>query len=240
MGKWNKGVFVTATDTEVGKTFISALLVSILIRQGVKCTYYKPVATGCTIKDGSLVSEDLSYLRRFTQLSMEENLHCPVRYEKPLSPLAAAQLEGRELDLAAIRMALRDLQSVSDCMIVEGIGGVMVPLKKNYFVLDLIAEMKYPALVVARPTLGTINHTLLTLSALRTRQIPIIGFLTNGKRDSEDEAAMTSPELISELSNIAHLGHIPFFDEQRTHRDAFLDEEIGFLTKMVRIELAET
>jgi len=215
------GIFVTATDTEVGKTFVSGLLMQHLAWKGLNPGYFKPVASGCYTENGRLMSEDLAWIGRFLGEEMPPELHCPLRFEKPLAPLAAARLEGREVDLGMVREAFGRLRGRYSTIVVEGIGGVMVPLRQDYLVLDLIAETALPALIVARPVLGTINHTLLTLEALRARRLPVLGFVTNGARDEADEAAGTSPGIIAELGGIPYLGHIPFHDPGRDEPESY-------------------
>jgi dethiobiotin synthetase len=233
MKQMEKGIFVTATDTEVGKTFVSALLIRSFRQQGIKTGYLKPVATGCHLEGETLVSEDISFINTFTGQDMEHTLHCPVRYLKPLAPLAAAQLENRPLDLQMVWTAFELLKKRYSLLVVEGIGGVMVPLKKDYLVLDMMAEMNLPTLVVCRPSLGTINHSLLTLQAIKSRGIPIIGFLTNGKREDADETALTSPDLIAKFSQVSYLGHIPYYDQQEDDPDFFIDNKATFLKNLL-------
>lgn len=229
MKQFQKGIFVTATDTEVGKTFVSGLLVRSLLQKGIKTGYFKPVASGCQLDGGSLLSDDLLYMERFVDCKMEHKLHCPVRYAKPLAPLAAARFEGRPVSLEKIWESFSLLKQRYSCLVVEGIGGVMVPLKEDYLVLDMMAHMDLPALVVCRPGLGTINHTLLTLQAIKSRGIPIVGFLTNGHKEENDEAALTSPNLITKFSQVPFLGHVPRYDARREDPYSFIHQKALFL-----------
>jgi len=227
------GMFITATDTEVGKTFVSGLLIRSLRRRGTPAGYFKPVASGCQVKNGALVSEDLLFVERFSGLKMESGLNCPECYLKPLAPLSAARLEGRPLNLEKIWEAFDRLKQRHPFLVVEGIGGAMVPLKDNYLLVDLMADCRLPALVVCRPALGTINHSLLTLEALKSRGIPVLGFLTNGFRDESDEAALTSPDLISRFSRVPYLGHVPGYDFRKDDPDGFIDRKASFLKQLV-------
>lgn len=235
MKQFVKGVFITATDTEVGKTFVSALLLRTLLKQKIKAAYFKPVASGCRTENGFLVSEDLLYIEKFTGVKMQHDLHCPVRYQKPLAPMAAALLEKKPVNLIKIKKAFDLLKQKHSALVVEGIGGVMVPLRKNYLVLDLIAEFQLPALIVSRLMLGTINHTLLTISVLKNRGIPIAGFLTNGFKEKNDEAAATSPEIIAGLSRVPYLGHIPMYNSKKEAPDAFIEKKAVFIKKFADI-----
>ncbi len=233
MEEFEKGIFITATDTEVGKTFVSGLLIRTFIQQGIKTGYFKPVASGCQSKNGILLSEDLLFVESFTNTKMEHGLHCPVRYSKPLAPLAAARLEKRPLNLESIWESFERLKRKYSCLVVEGIGGVMVPLKKDYLVLDMMVDIKFPALVVCRPSLGTINHTLLTLQAIKSKEIPLLGFMTNGSIEKGDEAARTSPGLISSFSSVPYLGHVPTYDEGLEDPDSFIEQHASFLKTLI-------
>lgn len=220
---------MTATDTEVGKTFVSGLLMYYLRREGLNPGYFKPIASGCYFEDGRLMSEDLAWMAGFLGEGMPPELHCPLRFEKPLAPLAAARLEGRDVDLGVVREAFKRLRERYSTLVVEGIGGVMVPLKTDCLVLDLMAEMALPVLIVARPVLGTINHTLLTLAAVRARGLHVLGFVTNGARDEEDEAVRTSPGMVAELGQIPYLGHVPAYDPGRDETELFIARIAPFL-----------
>ena len=166
-----KGVFVTGTGTEVGKT-----LVSIGLCLKFKTGYWKPVQTG---EPG-----DEEYVRSF--LPPEKICPGAVRLKSPLSPNQAARKEGRPVSLSQIRWPER-----KDFLIVEGIGGVLVPLNDSETLLDLIRCLKLPVIVVASSGLGTLNHSLLTLRVLKQNQIPVLGLVLSGpshpdnKRDLE-------------------------------------------------------
>ena len=140
---------MTGTDTEVGKTVVSTALALTLRARGMKVGVMKPVATGCSGTDGRLIPMDAVCL-----LEAAENeypaLTSPSRFRNPLSPNVAAVLERREVDLDKIRKAYGELQKHYDFMIVEGIGGLLVPLAKDYFVTNLIREFQLPILIVAR------------------------------------------------------------------------------------------
>lgn len=232
MKKHLKGIFITATDTEVGKTFTSALLLKALLKQKTNACYFKPVASGCETKNNILIAEDLLFIEKFTGVKMVQDLHCPLRYKKPLAPMAAAKLENKNLNLVKIKKAFERLEEKHSVLVVEGIGGIMVPFKNNYLVIDLIAELRLPALIVSRPSLGTINHTLLTINALKSRGIPVTGFLTNGHKEKDDEAAATSPEIIAGLSKTAYLGHIPVYDFGKDTPDDFIKTKAAFINKI--------
>jgi dethiobiotin synthetase len=203
------GIFITGTDTGVGKTVVSAGLALALRNKGIKVGVMKPVATGCVGTDKRLISYDAAYL-----LEAAENefpaLTNPVRFRHPLSPNVAATIEQKEVSLDAIRRAYRELQKHYDYIIVEGIGGLMVPLTKDYFVANLIREFGLPVVIVARGGLGTINHTLLTIDAAIVRGFDIKGIIFNKMATTNlSMAEMTNPKVIHELTGVPVLGCLP-------------------------------
>jgi dethiobiotin synthase len=165
------GYFITGTDTNVGKTVVAAALA---LRLGA--TYWKPVQTG------TLTDDDTETVAALTGVPVAEPRF---RFPEPLSPHAAAACAGTVIPFA-------DLLPVPEArpLVVEGAGGVLVPLNDHDLMIDLIAALGFPAVVVARSTLGTINHTLLTVQALRARAIPIAGVVINGVRNPGNRAAI--------------------------------------------------
>jgi dethiobiotin synthetase len=173
------GLFITATDTEVGKTVVAGAIANWFKRRGSRVGVCKPVATGCKHVREGLVSEDAEFLAHCADAAVPLDVICPQRFVEPLAPAVAAERAGRALDWEAIDRSLNEIASQSDVMIVEGVGGVMVPMDGKIFVRDVIQWLGLPAVVVVRAGLGTINHTLLTLEALRTAKIPIAGIVIN-------------------------------------------------------------
>ena len=172
------GIFITGTDTGVGKTVIAAGLALVLRSRGIKVGVMKPVATGCYGLEKRLISQDAVYL-----MEAAENEYpaytSPSRFRNPLSPNVAAMLEKKEVDLNQIRAAYKELQKNYDFIIVEGIGGLLVPLAKDYYVANLIREFQLPMAIVSKSGLGTINHTLLTVDAALIRGFDIRGIIFN-------------------------------------------------------------
>ncbi len=234
----SKAIFVTGTDTGVGKTFLSALLVKLLNEAGVRTTYFKPVATGC--ESGNILPEDVAFVSEVAQVDLSDPIHCPVRYQKPLAPLAAARLEDRPVSLGLIVERFNTLAKSNEFVVVEGVGGLMVPLAPGYLVADLMQELGLPSVVVARPGLGTINHTLMTIQGLQKRGIPVLGFITSGHKQEGDEAAQTSPALIEEFSGTRFLGHVPLFEPGRISVEAFLEKKAPFLRRFVEEHISES
>ena len=203
------GIFITGTDTGVGKTIVAAGLALALRARGIKVGVMKPVATGCDGNDEHLISQDAVYLWEAAE-NEYPNLTSPCRYRNPLAPSVAAALEKREVDLPKIYHAYRELQKHYDFIIVEGIGGMLVPLSKDYYVANLIREFNLPVLIVARVGLGTINHTLLTVDAAQVRGFEIRGIIFNRVSNVNISLAeVTNPKVIHELTGIPILGSIP-------------------------------
>ena len=171
------GVFITGTDTGVGKTLVSAALALALRRLGRTVGVMKPIQTG--VSQTRVAHSDAARLRAI--LDSEETLGaiCPYQFELPVAPLAAAHAERRIIDPGVIRQVYRLLSSRYEYMIVEGIGGVHVPITTKANVMDVIARLKLPVVVVGRAGLGGINHAVLTLEALRRRKIPVVTLVLN-------------------------------------------------------------
>ncbi len=193
------GLFITGTDTSVGKTLIAAAIAAALsatLRVGV-C---KPVATGCHERREGLVSEDAELLAHHARSPFPLDVICPQRFYHPLAPSVAARYEKSQLDWAAIERSLQVISRQSDFMLVEGIGGIMVPMDAHHSVVDMAAWLGLPAVIVARPNLGTINHTLLTVAALRQAGVKVAGIVINRYPvDTPGLAEETSPEEIARV-----------------------------------------
>src|SRR4051812_32331467 len=160
------GLFITATDTGVGKTMITAGIARVLRQRGVRVAVCKPIATGCVHRREGLVSEDAEFLAHHSDTQHPLDLICPQRYAEPLAPSVAAERAKWPVDWDSVDPPLQPLSRAADFLLVEGIGGAMVPLDDRPTVLNLAQWLTLPAVIVARPSLGTINHTLLTAAAL--------------------------------------------------------------------------
>ncbi|MCA1989322.1 MAG: dethiobiotin synthase [Desulfarculus sp.] len=207
-----KGVFITGTDTEVGKTVVSTALLMALRQKGVDAGYLKPVATGGLEEEGRLVSPDLVFVRKVAGLADPPESSNPLCLRHPLAPLVAARLEGVHISVAKVRALLRSTLERHQFTIVEGVGGVMVPLTSRLILLDLMVDLDLPVWVVARPGLGTINHTLLTIGAARDRGLKVVGFVFCGP-DPElppDPAIPYNSALITDFSGVPFLGSLPW------------------------------
>ncbi len=195
-----KGFFVTGTDTGVGKTVASACLVAAL-RQADDVCYWKPVQTGIEEDDDTAMVEALA------DCPEEEIFTEGIRLERPLSPHLSARLAGTRISIEEI-LATASGAPKERLMIVEGAGGVLVPLNEREMMIDLIRDLGLPAIIAARSGLGTINQTLLSIEALRLRGIGIAGVIMNGDRNEENRLAIEGygkTRVIAEVPRFARL-----------------------------------
>lgn len=215
-----KTIFITATDTGVGKTFLCGLLYDFCKQQGVKAGYQKWVSTG-----GGLLPPDLCDVMAAAGeecSAAELDLRVPFRFEFPASPHLAAEMAGREVEPARIAAALEQARQDAELLIVEGVGGVMVPLRRDLLLADLLARFRLPALIVARSGLGTLNHTLLTIEALRHRNIPILGVvLTDSAPDHDERIVADNLRTLAEQGRVEVLGRLPWCAARAAAQPAF-------------------
>jgi dethiobiotin synthetase len=205
------GFFVTGTDTGVGKTYVSAGIATALKLRGVNVGVMKPAETGCRMRAGRLMPKDALVLMKSACVKDPLSLVNPYRMRNPLAPSVAAAREGKKIDPDKILKAFNTLCERHEFMIVEGAGGIMVPLCGQYTYLDLASMMGLPVLIVARPGLGTINHTLLSIAALKCRNIAIAGIVINYALDWKSGLAEeTSPAVIEQISGIRIVGILPY------------------------------
>jgi dethiobiotin synthetase len=205
-----KGVFVTGTDTGVGKTWVAAGLTAVLRRWGLSACYFKPVQSGCPEENGQLIPTDARLAQELAHLDEPLNLLTPITLRLSLAPGVAAAREGIKVDLDRINQAREELASRYDLLVIEGAGGLYVPLTDNNFlVLDMARWLRLPLIVVARAGLGTINHTVLTVKAAQHARVPVAGVVINRYPENPSLAEETNPEVISELSHTPILGKVP-------------------------------
>jgi len=190
---------VTATDTDVGKTFITAGLAKAAQMAGRNIGISKPISCGGI--DDPLFYKDL--------LKISDNIDVinPIRFKKPLAPYSAKKSEKVKIDIPKIIKHVNSLKRWRDITFVEGIGGALVPIRKDYFVTDLIKDLNIPCIIIARAGLGTLNHTLMTIKVLRKAGVKIIGVILNGYKGS-DPSEKTNAQDIEDLSGIPVIGRI--------------------------------
>ncbi|OAN42922.1 dethiobiotin synthase [Paramagnetospirillum marisnigri] len=182
-----KGVFVTGTDTDVGKTLVSAWLV-----RNWAADYWKPIQTGLSESSDSMT---------VARLAPAARIHPPaVGLQAPLSPHEAARRERVRIDLSALAPPV-----TANALVVEGAGGAMVPINETALMVDLMERLRLPVVVVARSGLGTINHTLMTLEVLRRRHVPILGVVMNGQKNPANRQAIEHYGAVTVLAEIQPL-----------------------------------
>ncbi|MEN7972533.1 MAG: dethiobiotin synthase [Verrucomicrobiota bacterium] len=219
------GLFVTGTDTDIGKTALSALLLAELRRRGINAAPMKPAQTGCKPADSRqqatgtsdpsclvpnascLSVPDLDYSLSMAAMEVDSETYqtmSPYRFEPACSPHLAAEMAGTEIDIAEMVIAARTLTSDYGFVIAEGAGGTLVPLNQRETMLDLMQALKLPVLIAARPGLGTINHTLLTIRTLRADGLDIAGVVFIASTDDK-------PGFIESdnINTIEHFGKVP-------------------------------
>jgi len=195
-----RGVFVTGTDTGVGKSLVSAALARFLVRQGVRVSVMKPVESG--VNDLTALGEDGELLRWAADCEAPIEVISPCRLSEPLAPSLAAELAGTPIDIDGLVAGAKQLLEDYDFVIVEGAGGLMVPLRDTFLVGDLARRIGLPLLTVCRPGLGTINHTLLTLQAARTWGLDPAGLVVNGMPALPGLAEQHAPAMLAELGGV--------------------------------------
>lgn len=208
----NHGLFITGTDTGVGKTLVTAALALHLKNRGLAVGVMKPIETG--VLPARAAQSDAARLRSI--IDSEETLGAirPYSFALPVAPLAAAQAEKQTINLDTIKKVYRLLSSQYDCMVVEGVGGVHVPITRNENVMDLIKQLRLPVVIVGRSALGGINHGLLTIEALRRKRISIVALVLNRTHSVRSALSRiqerTTLEILRQQAGIPVLGPIPY------------------------------
>jgi dethiobiotin synthetase len=214
-----KGYFITSTDTGAGKTFIASALIRSLNASGLRTCGMKPIESGCRRQGDTLIPSDGLSLKQAAHMDEPLGLITPYCFESPLAPLPASEIEGVNIDIDVIKKAFYSLSGAYDSIIVEGVGGLLVPIKKDFFVADMARELGLPLLVVARPGLGTINHTLLTVNYALKAGLEVAGIIFNySSRPENSLAEKTNPGILKETCPVPFLGAFPYLTN--------LDEEI--------------
>lgn len=203
-------LFVTGTDTGVGKTLVAAALARYARRLGLRVAVMKPCETG--VADPAGLGSDGELLRWAAGSDAATDLITPYRLPAPLAPAQAATQAGVIIDPGVMISACRELAKDHDLLLVEGAGGLMVPIRGGYLMADLARELCLPLLIVSRPGLGTINHTLLTVYAARCMELPLAGFIINRIPAQPDPSEREAPHLLASLASADLLGVLPEVD----------------------------
>jgi dethiobiotin synthetase len=202
-----RGIFITGTDTAVGKTMVTAALAALLRAAGADVGVMKPVETGRRGRESS----DAARLIRAAAVRDPAALVAPYRFAAPLSPLAAARLAGRRISFRRLGQAYRALARRHRVMLIEGSGGLLVPLTERETVADLIRRLHLPVIIVARAGLGTLNHTVLTVEAARRRALRVAGIILNQPTAGRpDPSVAHNGMLLRDMTGLPVIGPLPY------------------------------
>lgn len=227
--------FVTGTDTEIGKTTVSRALLAAATARGLRTRCLKPAESGCPRgPDGALVARDARDLWQASDQTQPLDSVCLYRFEEPVAPGVAAEREGSMIDFTAIQARLAAIrESTPDLVLVEGAGGLLVPMGQGRTIADLAVLLGLPLLIVARPTLGTINHTLLTVESARARDLRVHGVILSAAVESEAEAVASNAEEIERASGVRVLGCLPHLPGASSRALAEVVEASGWLSSLL-------
>lgn len=201
-----RGLFVTGTDTGVGKTAVAAAILDLLASEGCRIAPLKPVETGHT---GPGWPGDAACLREAARSGLPQERIVPYVFEEPLAPNVAARRAGSAVAVERLDDTFADSAAQHDGVLVEGAGGLLVGVTDDVLMADLAARWRLPVLIVARAGLGTLNHTLLTVEAARARGVPVVGVVVNGYPADPDVATRTNPAELARLCGVPVLGVVP-------------------------------
>ena len=216
-----KAVFITGTDTGVGKTAVTAALAALLSEKGLATGVIKPFQTGTQVEGLS----DAEFIYKFLGRDCLLPEVSPCRLKVPLSPYRAASIEGVDIALEDIIEHTRDYISRNDVTLVEGAGGLCVPVTGSYMMADLAVDLDAPVVVVTRPGLGTLNHTVLSLEYARQRGAQTLGVVINGFPEPADVASATNPAVLRDVFSVDILGVVPRLPELDVEGGSFSELE---------------
>ena len=206
------GIFITGTDTGVGKTVVAASLAVYLRERGYRVGVMKPAETGCPESNGTLIPQDAVQLKDAAACAEPIEKICPYRFAEALAPSIAAERSDRKIDVDHLLRTYGEINARYDVTLVEGAGGLMVPLLASYTYADFARVLKLPVLVVAANRLGVINHVLLTLEHASCKGLKVLGYVLNRISNDYSLAAETNREALFGLTGAPCLGELPFIE----------------------------
>lgn len=207
------GIFVTGTDTGVGKSIASGLLARYLLDKGYNVITQKWIQTGCRANVATDIKVHFEIMGRdISDFKDYEPFISPYKFKIASSPHLASEIENKKINPGKIIKTFKFLSDKFDFIIVEGIGGALVPLSKRAFVIDITKELELPVLVVAQNKLGAINHTLLTIEALEKRKLKVLGIMFNNLKKEDKKITYNNPVIIKALSNQKIFGILPWIE----------------------------
>ncbi|MBE1555349.1 dethiobiotin synthase [Sporosarcina limicola] len=202
--------FITGTDTDVGKTVVTSLFVSFMKSYGYHCAPFKPIQSGAVQRDGEWIAPDPEIYQLVTEHQEMKDLYAYL-LEKPCSPHLAAAHEQVQFDFSFINNKVNKLEKAYDGVILEGAGGLYVPLiEDGYCMIDWMEELHVPTILVARAGVGTINHTVLSVEALVRRKIPIAGIIFNHLHEEEEGIVKDNIHMVEKLTKVPIIGTVPY------------------------------
>lgn len=205
------GLFVTGTDTDVGKTWVTCLIASELHQGDHNVGVYKPACSGSvTDANGHTHWHDLTSLADSIEHRLGIDQICPQRFNAPLAPPVAAQLEDRSIEEELLLTGCAAVGDLSEFVLVEGVGGLLCPLTDSKTIADFASSIGYPLIIVARAGLGTINHTLLTVEVAQSRKLSVAGIILNETQPVTDESRHTNAREIGRHTEVPILGYVEF------------------------------
>lgn len=210
----SKGVFITGTDTGVGKTYVSSLMAGSLKASGMDVGVMKPVETGCAQTEAGLFPNDAVALKKAAGIGDPLHLINPYRFSEPLSPNAAARRSDVKIELDKINKAYEELLKRHEFMLVEGAGGIMAPVTDEHLTIDLIRILKLPVIIVAASRLGAINHTLLTVNAALKSGLDVLGIILNHPAPCGDQSAQSNKAEIERFAGVPLLLEVQFSEKE--------------------------
>ncbi len=205
-----KSIFITGTDTDVGKTYITAGIAITLQKMGIDVGVMKPFAAGIAQKNG-FKSEDIEILSKAAKVNDPEKLVNPQFFPISASPYTAWKKLKIKPKISTILQSFRKLSNLHEMLLVEGMGGVMTPILNNYYITNLIKEMKIPTIIIARSKVGTVNHTIMTVKSCEKFKIPIKGIIINNFDKGYFIKQLKND--LEGLTGVKVLGSIPFLKD---------------------------
>ncbi|MCS0823949.1 dethiobiotin synthase [Cytobacillus firmus] len=205
-----KSLFITGTDTDAGKTTAAALLIAFLTKRGTQVAAYKPVQSGAEIINGKLSAPDVEF---YKLANPELTASYTYLFKKPCSPHLAAREEGKEIDVNKIIEHYEQLSEDNDFVLMEGAGGVIVPLRDDgYNMLNLMKDLDVPVVIVARTGVGTINHTTLTAERLIQEGVDVKGIIMNQMSIGDTKIEQDNIQMIELMTKLPVIGMIPYLE----------------------------
>ena len=225
-----KSIFITGTDTGIGKTVFTCALANLMKNSNIDVGVMKPFATGIPQKTG-FQSEDVALLAKYSDTSDSESLINPYFFPIPTSPYQAAKKLGKIIDLNLVMTSFEKLQSSHDVVLVEGIGGILTPILKDYFVADLIKDLNLDTVIVSGTRMGSVNHTLLTLNLCKKYGIGASGLIIN-QIDTDGYDVNELEDNLASLSGIDVLCKIPHMDNVNVDAISQILQKNNLLSKL--------